>query len=1378
MKTLEKLLVMTMLMAASSGLAERDTIFLGDGSDLIKTVKATAVVNRYASVNADIQAGQDFINVGEETTSTENEASFEQTRLVMVLQTRKNFINENATSPIDLDGAEGSALGRWEFARIKSIEGSTPNRRLILTKPLEHAYAVEKTQVISVPEYVAVYVASSGRIEAAPWDGNKGGVVAFLVQNTLVVEGTISAKWAGFRGGEFAACSTTAFAANRGEGLNSASAAPSAYGNNANAGKSACSEAGGGGGGGGNHGSGGRGGGSPSGGMGGASVTNLDMQVDHYSTVFGRLIMGGGGGAGNGGTPGGAGGGAILIRAGSLVGNGTITADGQSVTGSSGGGGGGGGAGGTIIVRVVGDAECVKLYARGGSGGEPISGKLPGGGGGGGRILFQAKSLNCDMNGGRNPPQPSATVFFAGGGAGGSVGSPQVGGDGSGLSVEDGMTLEYAIIEEPQENSWVRDARPEVRAKAANPAVSSMIKMISVRFDSDKGQRSWFDLIRGAGGVYKGQPVDGLSDGSHSVQAISEYRGLWAETSLRTFKIDTDPPKVVFSKFPDRHSNSSSAWFSFGAVKSKDDSTEEEGVKFEYVLDNANPVACGQAVGLHGLMDGKTYTLRVWAYDSAGHKSADHTPIEWTVDLNPPLQPTVDALSKIITITESPFSGTAPEDASEVLVYVNGEGPIVGNVENDKTWGVGSQQLRMGVNWVYAQSRDKAKNVGIPSEEMVFTVDAVDPPAPTIVYPVKGGPPIRAAQRTVRGTTTRETEEKGEAIAVDVEIVGKKSLPTVRIPVALGTEGGNWLYELPDTLPDTLSGETYTIRAWAVDAAERKSALSDRTFTLKLQPPETKVTCPAPYSGPDSASGEVDVYFSLSSERGGVAYECMLQGSFETLAPGDCDQVLEKEASSRGTHRLKKGERPDGKYKLMVRAKDAAGNVDPSPESCAWTWDQTKPGRAVILREGVKPLPPPLVTNSTVAVFHFDAEDDSSPVTYVCSLDGGKSFAKCENPYVDTFPASTRPYQLVVKAKDLSGNVSDEVSEAYTWTVDTELPVAKVFPKDTNKVTNKESVTFEFTLENDPKRERSVIYSYTLESPLHKIKEFKNLLGGDGQPVFELEVSLSLPGDYHVTPRAYDVERAIYTPVELLQTYVLTVERKRPIIKLLAGPAKSINERSASFEFEAPGEKSVSFHCVVDRDCRAAFSDARRCSPADSSSRFTYQVEHGVEEGDNCMNVWAVDEAKNESENPEVYLWNVDLQAPAAPVIDSIQGELRVSTRFPAVEGRAEPNSEVVLFVGNASEAVARVGANGQGRWRAQVSQELSDGSHNIRASAKDQAGNEGPASESVVLLVDSQSPAQIIGGGVGCSAAGNGNALWALLVGMFLIPWKKQRRC
>jgi uncharacterized repeat protein (TIGR01451 family) len=328
-----------------------------------------------------------------------------------------------------------------------------------------------KYQVVRVPQYSSA-ILSSG-LTAMIWNGATGGVLAIDVSSQLTLGGTVAVDALGFRGGggrilgggtgaatDYVTLATDATNGSKGEGiagtpryvvngaitslaqvptdttvegLPNGSYSRGAPGNagggatDANPGSNNQNSGGGGGGNGGTGGTGGFGWNSAGivGGFGGAA----------FPVSTSALAMGGGAGAGttNDGsywTPssdtggadcganctgiyssGAAGGGIVIIHAGSVVGVGTITSNGQTALATENDGGGGGGAGGTILVfATTGGLGGLSANAVGGTGGTtwpeqtpaafPGNRHGPGAGGGGGVILSTAALAGTSVLGG------------------------------------------------------------------------------------------------------------------------------------------------------------------------------------------------------------------------------------------------------------------------------------------------------------------------------------------------------------------------------------------------------------------------------------------------------------------------------------------------------------------------------------------------------------------------------------------------------------------------------------------------------------------------------------------------------------------------------------------------------------------------------------------------------------------------------------------------------------------------------------------------------------------------------------------------------------------------------------------------------------------
>jgi uncharacterized repeat protein (TIGR01451 family) len=168
------------------------------------------------------------------------------------------------------------------------------------------------------------------------------------------------------------------------------------------------------------------------GGLGGGTVT---VSIDN-------IILGGGGGAGDSNNAadnaavaqaaGGNGGGLIFLRANTVSGNATFSADGQNGLPGGRDAAGGGGAGGTVVVITNTASPGITANVRGGVGGKtglPLRGNEtqgPGGGGGGGAVIVRAGVTLAAANlaGGASgvvEPVTGVTNSYGSGSAGGAT---------------------------------------------------------------------------------------------------------------------------------------------------------------------------------------------------------------------------------------------------------------------------------------------------------------------------------------------------------------------------------------------------------------------------------------------------------------------------------------------------------------------------------------------------------------------------------------------------------------------------------------------------------------------------------------------------------------------------------------------------------------------------------------------------------------------------------------------------------------------------------------------------------------------------------------------------------------------------------------------
>ncbi len=412
---------------------------------------AGVIVNAYYPGTADAAAGSTVLSVGSKRGTV---ADIQDGDILLLIQMQG--VEINSTLPDQTigdpygDGTGGNdrsgyltntnfLAGTYEYV---VADGPVSAGQLSIRTPLMNSYlhslistgglGAYTFQVVKVANYQNLNVTATGEITALPWDGRTGGIMAFDVTQTFILNGALDASFQGFRGGgRYAAEDIASNIGHRGEGIagtprllyngsqvlnnladHSTSVHTGVYTGTStylgtavnpffpDRGFGAPGNAGGAGY---DDGSGGGGGNGGPGGNGGYFnyALNLIARGGASLDVQGgdRLFLGGGGGSGgreddpgdtddaSSGQPGG---GIIIVRANVINGSGIFRSNGRSASAQNLEGGGGGGAGGTIlIVTSSADLSGLSIEAMGGTGGSTVNNSdAPGGGGGGGAVLM------------------------------------------------------------------------------------------------------------------------------------------------------------------------------------------------------------------------------------------------------------------------------------------------------------------------------------------------------------------------------------------------------------------------------------------------------------------------------------------------------------------------------------------------------------------------------------------------------------------------------------------------------------------------------------------------------------------------------------------------------------------------------------------------------------------------------------------------------------------------------------------------------------------------------------------------------------------------------------------------------------------------------
>jgi hypothetical protein len=280
-----------------------------------------------------------------------------------------------------------------------------------------------------------------------------------------------------------------------------------------------------------------------------------------------------------------------------------------------------------------------------------------------------------------------------------------------------------------------------------------------------------------------------------------------------------------------------------------------------------------------------------------------------------------------------------------------------------------------------------------------------------------------------------------------------------------------------------LSPGPHVLQAIAKDALGNESARTPYSWTIDLTSPDTVI---ADHPPDPSGVGAASFAFTGSDAGGsGVAgFQCKLDGGgFEAC-------------SSPKNYAL-----GDGSHTFQVRAIDAAGNLDPTPDSFTWKIDTVNP--IVTLTDM-----PPAITNRTTASFAFLSNKPNS--TFECARDGG-GFADCTSPVLYT-GLGDGSHTFAVRATA----VTTGPPTTYTWTVDTVAPDTAI---TSSPPASSSSASANFTFTSS---EAGSTFACSLDAggitPCGSPTTYSGL--GDGAHTFRVE-AVDAAGNADATPATY-----------------------------------------------------------------------------------------------------------------------------------------------------------------------------------------------------------------------------------------------------------------
>ena len=193
--------------------------------------------------------------------------------------------------------------------------------------------------------------------------------------------------------------------------------------------------------------------------------------------------------------------------------------------------------------------------------------------------------------------------------------------------------------------------------------------------------------------------------------------------------------------------------------------------------------------------------------------------------------------------------------------------------------------------------------------------------------------------------------------------------------------------------------------------------------------PGTPPPPPPPPPGPDTTPPDTSLTGQPSAATTATSATFTFTGSDNVTSSGSLTFQCQLDVPETGawtactSPRVVAGPLAAGSHVFRVRARDAAGNADPSPAAFSWTIDLTAP--ETVITQG-----PASSTTSTSATFHFMSPEPGT--TFACKLDTA-SFTACVSP-VNLANLSVGQHTFQVRASDAAGNL-DTSAASWPWTI-------------------------------------------------------------------------------------------------------------------------------------------------------------------------------------------------------------------------------------------------------------------------------------------------------------------------------------------------------
>ncbi|WP_447087582.1 BapA/Bap/LapF family large adhesin [Enterobacter bugandensis] len=755
--------------------------------------------------------------------------------------------------------------------------------------------------------------------------------------------------------------------------------------------------------------------------------------------------------------------------------------------------------------------------------------------------------------------------------------------------------------------------------------------------------------------------------------------------------------------------------------------------------------------------------LTIRETDPAGNQSgpsADFTIVVDSISTTPVITSVTDNVGNTATPVASgsetndatpTLSGTA--DANSIVTIFDGATQIaVVTADGTGAWSFTPETaLVEGPHAFTVQATDPQGNLSLVSAPWSVVVDLTAPTVPTldtVSDNVPGGVTGNLTSGQATNDNTPTISGTGEAGSTIYIMNNGTQLGTTTVDV-----NGNWSFTPTTPLDDG----SYSLRAYATDAAGNASANSSVfAFTVDTAGPGVPVVTSviddvAPITGTltsGNSTNDARPTFNGTGDVGSTVHVIV-----------DGNEIGTAVVNAQGSWTFTPGtDLIDGPHAITFNATDAAGNVGTATAPFNLTVDTGVPSAPVIsaAADNVGSIQTPLTsgqsTDDTTPTLSGTATANATVTIYENGQPVGTALADGTGAwsFTPSTPLAAGSHTWTATVTDAAGNISP-ASPGFTLVVDSTAPTAPVISQaidDVGSITG--PITSGQTTDDTVPRLVGTSEPFATVN----IYEGTTLVGtgtADGSGSWSILLNTTLTeGAHSFTAQATD---AAGNTSASSASFSLTIDTAPPALPVLTSILDDVGNAAtpvANGGITNDAQPTLSGTAEAGSTVKIFDNGVQIGSVIATGGAWSYTPSPALGNGPHTLTFTATDATGNASAPTAGYTINVDILAPAAPVISSViddvgsvigpvTGTNPTNDTRPALSGTAEANATVRIYDG--ITLVGTVTADGNGNWTLPETTTLTQGTHNFTATATDAAGNTSPASAVTTIIVDLTAP-------------------------------------